>query len=75
MKYCIHTSKLGLWVNVLVNFFVVNDIDIHQLNLGPFENFKFVIENSLQIIFFFIFSIMKEKIIYVFKKKPVPNEK
>jgi hypothetical protein len=34
----IYISKLGLWVEfLLVKFFMVNDIDIHQLNLGPFK--------------------------------------
>jgi len=40
MKICIHISKLGLWVESWVEpFFVFNDIDIHQLNLGPFRSF------------------------------------
>ncbi len=38
-----------------MNFFVVNDIDIHQWNLGPFESLKFLVENSLKICVFLIF--------------------
>jgi len=38
-------SKLGLWVEfLLVNFFMVNDIDIHHLNLGPFKSLNFLDE-------------------------------
>jgi hypothetical protein len=38
-----------------VNFFMVYDIDIHELNLGPFRNLKFLDENSLKNVFFFAF--------------------
>jgi hypothetical protein len=40
LKICIYTSKLTLWVN----FFMVYDIDTHQLNLRPFRNLKFLDE-------------------------------
>jgi len=37
MKNHTYISKLGLWVECFVDFFfVVNDIDIHQLNLKAF---------------------------------------
>jgi hypothetical protein len=39
MKNYNYTSKLKLWVEFCSDFFLVNDIDIHQLNLGPFKNF------------------------------------
>jgi hypothetical protein len=32
----IYTSKLGLWKDFLGEFFMVYDIDIHQLNLEKF---------------------------------------
>ncbi len=48
MKKCIYTSKLELWVE----FFVVNDIDIHQLNLRTFRSSEFLVENSLQNVYF-----------------------
>jgi hypothetical protein len=31
-----------------MNFFVVNDIDIHQLNLGPFKSLKSLVENPFK---------------------------
>ncbi len=45
MKNCKYTSKLKLWVEFCSDFFVVNDIDIHQLNLGPFNFFLKMVEN------------------------------
>jgi hypothetical protein len=50
-------------------FFVVNDFDRHQLNLGPFGSLKFLVEDSLKICVFFIFFNNKSKIIYVLKEK------
>ncbi len=32
--------------NFWVNFFMVYDIDIHELNLGPLKDLKFLDENS-----------------------------
>jgi hypothetical protein len=31
-----------------MNFLVVNDIDIHQLNLRPFKNLQFLVENTFK---------------------------
>jgi hypothetical protein len=31
---------------------VVNDIDIHQLNLGSFKNLNFLVENLFKNVFF-----------------------
>jgi hypothetical protein len=47
MKNCIHISKLRLWVEIFGESFVVNIIDIHQLNVGPFGSLKI----SLKILF------------------------
>jgi hypothetical protein len=52
-----------------VNFFAINDIDIHQLNLGPFRSLKILVENSLEICVFLIFSTIKAKsFMYLIKK-------
>jgi hypothetical protein len=40
-----------------VNVFVVNNIDIHQLNLGPFRGFFFGLEINLNFIFSIILAI------------------
>jgi len=61
MKYiCVQKKKLQNMkiVNILqnwsygwsfvMNFFVVNDIDIHQLNLGPFKSLKSLVENPFK---------------------------
>jgi hypothetical protein len=45
-KNCIYTSKLRLWVEFLGEFFILFDIGIHELNLGPFRNLKFLDEIS-----------------------------
>jgi hypothetical protein len=46
-----YTSKLR-WVEFFNDlFFVVNDIDIYQLNLGPFKSLNFLIENPLKMCF------------------------
>jgi len=36
---------------------------------------KHLVENSLKIYIFSFFSAIKEKYFYVFKKKPIPNER
>jgi len=48
-KKCIYASKLrsSEW-NSWVNFFMVYDIDIHELNLGPFKDLKFLDEISFK---------------------------
>ncbi len=38
-----------------MNFFMVYDIDIHELNLGPFRNLKVLDEISLKMCSFCIF--------------------
>jgi hypothetical protein len=43
----VYISKLRLWVEFLIEFFfVVNEIDMHQLNLEPFIILHFLVENS-----------------------------
>jgi len=39
----------------VVIFFVVNDIDIHHLNLRPSKSLKILVEISLKNMCFFIF--------------------
>jgi hypothetical protein len=46
MKNYIYISKLGLWVEFFVEFFMMNDIAIHQINVGSFKILEFLIENS-----------------------------
>jgi hypothetical protein len=53
MKYYKCTSKLRLWVKFCSDFFVVNDIELHQLNLGPFRSLNFLIENPFKKCVFF----------------------
>jgi phage-related protein len=48
---------------------MVYDIDIHELNLGPFRNLKFFDEISLKKCVFFAFLNNKCIIIYFFRKK------
>ncbi len=52
MKNGKYTSKLKLWVEFCSDFFVVNDIDIHQLNLGPFKKIKILAKNPFTICVF-----------------------
>jgi hypothetical protein len=54
---------------------MVTNIDIQQLNLGPFGSLKFLVENLLKVCFFSFFSAIKEKYIMYLKKKPIPNER
>jgi hypothetical protein len=55
-KNCIYTSKLRLWVEFLGEFFfMVYDIDIHELNLRPLRYLKFLDEISLKNLCFFHF--------------------
>ncbi len=42
MKNCKYTSKLRL------QMVFMNDIDIHQLNLGPFGSVKHLVENPFK---------------------------
>ncbi len=54
-KNCIYTSKLKLWVELLGEFSMVYDIDIHELNLGPCRDLKFLDEISFKKCVFFSF--------------------
>jgi hypothetical protein len=38
-----------------MNFLVVNDIDVHQLNLRPFRSLQFLVENPFNKCVFFAF--------------------
>jgi hypothetical protein len=51
-------------------FFMVYDIDIHQLNLGQFRNLKFLDEISFKQCFFCAFFNNKCKMTFKKKKKP-----
>jgi hypothetical protein len=53
----------------------VNDIDIHQLNLGPFKILERMVENPLKNVFFLHLFINKCIICFLFKKKPLSYEK
>ncbi len=53
---------------------MVYDIDIHELNLGPFKDLKFLDEISLKKNVFFAFLNNKCIIIFIFKKKPLPYQ-
>jgi hypothetical protein len=44
MKNCKYTSKLRLLVEFCNEFLVVNDIDVHQLNLRPFISLQILVE-------------------------------
>jgi hypothetical protein len=67
-KKCIHTSKPRLWVEFSGEFFIVYDIDIHELNLWPFKDLKFMDEISLKNVFIAFFN-NKCIIIYILKKE------
>jgi hypothetical protein len=34
-----------------MNFLVMNDIDVHKLNLRPYTSFQFLVENSFKFVF------------------------
>jgi hypothetical protein len=56
LKNYTHISKLRLWVEFLGEFFfIVYDIDIHELNLKPFKDLKFLDEISFKKCVFFAF--------------------
>ncbi len=52
-----------------MNFFMVYDIDIHELNLGPFKDLKFLDEISFKKCVIFVFLNNKCIIISFFKEK------
>jgi len=58
-----------------VNFFILYDIDIHELNLGPFRYLKFLEEISFKKCV--VFSFLNNKCIIIFfkRKKPLPYQK
>ncbi len=71
-KNCIYTSKLRLWVEFLGEiFFMVYDIVIHELNLGPFKYLKFLDEISFKKCVFFSFLRNKCIIIIIFMEKTI----
>jgi hypothetical protein len=41
-------ESYGCGWNFWVNVFVVNDIDIHWLNIGPFRSLKLLVENPFK---------------------------
>jgi hypothetical protein len=57
-----------------VNFFMMYDIDIHELNLGPFKDLKFLDEVSFKNV---CFAFLNNKciIIYIFRKKNTTIQK
>ncbi len=58
-----------------MNAFIVYDIDIHELNLGPFRNLKFLDEISFKKCVFFAFLNNKCIIIIFKRKKPLPYQR
>jgi hypothetical protein len=54
---------------------MVYDIDIHELNLGPVRDLKFLDEILLKKCVFFTFLNNKCIIIYIFWKKLLPYQK
>jgi len=44
----IYISKLGLWVEFFVDYFAMDDMDIHQLSLKPFRILEFFVENPFK---------------------------
>jgi len=55
--------------------FMVNDIDIHQLNLGPFRNFKNLHEISFNFFFFLYFCSNICVMSFCYRKKSLAYEK
>jgi hypothetical protein len=54
---------------------MVYDIDIHELNIGPFKNFKFLDEISFKKCAFFAFLNNKCIIISIFRRKTITISK
>jgi len=54
-----------------MNFLVVNDIDVHQLNLKPFRSLKFLVENPFKKCVFLHFLSNKCIVNSFFGKKPL----
>jgi len=58
-----------------MNFLVVSDIDVYQLNLKPLKNLHFLVENPLQKGDFLHFLNNNCKIKFIFGKKTFFSEK
>jgi hypothetical protein len=54
---------------------MVYDIDIHELNLGPYKNLKFWDEISFKKCVFFAFLSNKFIIIYILGNKSLPYQR
>jgi hypothetical protein len=73
MKNCKYILKLRLWVEFCSDFFVVNDIYIHQLNLGPYGIFKILVDIHSKMGFFHF--LYNKCIIKNWKKKTLRKRK
>ncbi len=58
-----------------MNFFIMYDIDIHELNVGPFRDLKFLDEISFKKCVVFSFLNNKCIRIYIFQEKPLPYQR
>jgi len=58
-----------------VNFFEVYDIDIHELNLEPFKDLKFLDEISLKKCVFFVLLKNKFIVILFLRRKPLQYQR
>jgi hypothetical protein len=56
-------------VEFLGEFFVMDDLNIHALNIGPFRSLKLLVENPFKKCNFFAFLNNKGIINFVFGKK------
>jgi hypothetical protein len=84
MKNCKYISKLRLWAVFcsdfyfyffIFYFFVMNDIDIHQLNLGELRSLTFLVENALKKCVFLHFLSNKCIINSSFQEKTITLKK
>jgi hypothetical protein len=75
MKNCKYISKLRLWVEFCNVFLVVNNIDVHQLNLRPFRCLQFLVENPFKKCVVLHFLSNKCTTNSYFWEKPLPYEK
>jgi hypothetical protein len=73
MKNCIHTSKLGLWVEFFGEFFCGHYYWYTSIEFGDIWKFKKFGWKLIKKCVFFIFSAIKEKYFIYLKKKPIPN--
>jgi hypothetical protein len=63
-----------MWSFVMI-FLVVNDIDVHQLNLRPFRSLQFLVENPFEKCVILHFLSNKCIIFFNFREKNLKNEK